>query len=116
MHEHLGLGGVCRMRVGIFDLQHVKVIWGHSVRKKVHNSKRSHRIAKQKSGVYVACVLVFLNLIMARSFGVIRCTFSKKWECNSKLAHRIYSQTYENLGLGGVCSIYVQCTFPKSGP
>ena len=29
--KNLGLGGVCSMRVGIFDLEHVKVIWGHSL-------------------------------------------------------------------------------------
>ena len=29
--ENLALVGVCSLHVGIFDLEHVKVIWGHSV-------------------------------------------------------------------------------------
>ncbi len=31
LNENLTLGGVCNMHVGIFYLEHVKVIWGHSV-------------------------------------------------------------------------------------
>ncbi len=31
MEGNLGLGGVSSTHVGIFDLEHVKVIWGHSV-------------------------------------------------------------------------------------
>ncbi len=31
MDEYLGVRGVCSMHVGIFDLEHVKVIWFHSV-------------------------------------------------------------------------------------
>ena len=66
------------MYVGIFDLEYVKVIWGHSVhsfRKLSRNSKRAHRKGKRTkiwtSGVYVTCMLVFLTLSKSRSFGVI---------------------------------------------
>ncbi len=42
--------GVCSMHGGIFDLEHVKVIWGHSVHyseKKSRNSKAARRSAKR---------------------------------------------------------------------
>ncbi len=31
MDKKLGLEGVCKMHVGVFDLEHVKVIWDHLV-------------------------------------------------------------------------------------
>ncbi len=35
--KNLGLGGICSMHVDIFDLEHVKFIWSHSV----HFSKKN---------------------------------------------------------------------------
>ncbi len=84
MDENLGPGGACSMHVGIFDLEHVKVIWGHSVhfsenwpitQKQVIVERNGQKI--WASGVYVTWMLVFLTLNMTRSFGVIRWTFPK---------------------------------------
>ncbi len=72
------------MHVGIFDLEHIKVIWGHSVHfseKRAYRGKSKTAHCRTKlttiwaSEVDVACMLVFLTLNMLRSFGVIRCTF-----------------------------------------
>ncbi len=46
----MGLGGVCTMHLGVFDLEHVKVIWGHSghfSKKRGHNSKMAHHRPKR---------------------------------------------------------------------
>ncbi len=79
------------MHVGIFDLEYVKVIWGHSVQfsdKMGHTSKMGNRRAKQTniwvSGVYVAIMLVFFfTLNMSRSFGGI----FQQLGSNSETAH-----------------------------
>ncbi len=74
------------MHVGICDLDHVKVILGHSVRfakNWVITQKRIIILMKRTkiwvSEVCAACMLVFLTLNMSRSFKVIRCTLPKIW-------------------------------------
>ncbi len=84
------------MHVGIFHLEHINVIWGHSVHfseKRGENSKATHRRAKwtkllPRGCMHIACILIFFTLIMSRSFGVIRCTFPKKGRDAKTVHHR----------------------------
>ena len=82
------------MHVGIFDLEHVNLIWGHLVQFSKNLACKSkmayHRVKRTKiraSGVFVACMMVFLTMKMSRSFGVIWDTFPEK-PCNPRTAHR----------------------------
>ncbi len=67
------------MHVGIFYLEHVKVLWGHSFGalfyKLGRDSKTAHYRVKERkiwiSGVYGECMLAFLTL--SRSFEVMHC-------------------------------------------
>ena len=72
MDGNLGLGGVCNMNVGIFDLEHACQghlgSFGAFFRKLCRNSKTAHRRAKRMKiwapGVYVTCMLVFKVIII----------------------------------------------------
>ena len=44
------MGGVCSMHVGIFDLEHVKVIWGHSVHFSENWAITQNRLNVERNG------------------------------------------------------------------
>ena len=79
-----------RPYIGIFDLEHVKVIWviWFTFLTKGDNSKTAHRRAKRiklwASGVYVVCVWVLLTLDMSSSFWGHLAHFSKNWAITRK--------------------------------
>ena len=94
--------------IGIFYLEHAKVIWGPSVyfseKRGITQKWLILRVKQMKiwtSGVYVVCILVLFNLehgkVILGSFGAL-CT---KLVHNLKTAH-LKSERDENLGLGGV--------------
>ncbi len=60
------------------------------------------------SGVYVACILIFLTLNMSRSFQVIRCTFLKKGGITQKWF--IIERNRWKFGFRGLCCMRM-CTF-----
>ena len=78
------------MHVGIFDLEDVKVIWGHSVhisQKLGRNSKPAHRRAKQTimwaSGVYNMHVGIF-DLEHVKLIWGHLVHFSRNWAITQK--------------------------------
>ena len=48
--ENLALVGVCSAHVGIFDLEHVKIIWGHSVHFSENWSVTKKRLSVVRNG------------------------------------------------------------------
>ncbi len=85
--------------MGTFDLEPAKITLGSFSALFLilsHNSKTAHSRMKRLKilalGVNVVCISVVVTLNLARSFGVIRCTFPKLRH-NSKPAHCRMKQT-----------------------
>ena len=90
-NENLGLGSICSMHVGTFDLEHVKVIlesFSALFSKLGRNSKTAHGRAKwiKFRPWCVECICPGLTLNTSKSFSGIRFTFSKLGH-NWKMAH-----------------------------
>ncbi len=122
------------MHVGIFDLGHVKVIWGHLVHFSENLPVTQKWLVVERNGrkfgpwgVYVACMLVFdldVEVIWGHSVH-----FSKNWAITHKQltdrakrtkiwARRVYvicMLVLLTLNMSRSFGI-IRCTFPKIGP
>ncbi len=65
------------MHVGIFDLEHVKVIWGHSVHFSENWAVTQQLLIVERNGRKVGVYVIF-DLEHVRVIWVIWCTFPKK--------------------------------------
>ena len=130
---------LCSLHVGIFDLEHVKVIWGHSVhffRKLGHNSKNAHCRGKRTEIGRVCSIHVgifdFEHGEHAKVIWGHSLHFSENWAVTEKQliihngtvkptklwASKVYVASmlvFFTLNMSRLFGV-IQCTFLKIGP